>query len=449
MSHPDTTRDENDWRGSRRTLLASVAGLGLSPMLRPGGWIATPVASPATECLRDFAYVCAALVLAAHEQADLEPLAGVRYQTSVLVLTPEAAVAALGWGDEAVRRIFAAGARQLYAYVAVNQVQLRSFVINLVEAATSEGAETIFQELSKLWPQEAMHAATPDEAPDADSSFVGAVRGAQTGVDQDQAQNWLFGGVRFGSLAVIWQVGFQAEMPDPALAAPINRVLRDYLTDQGASSRRGASLAFLLTIPAQPHIAVGQTILDGTVLGYADWDDATMHERQVRAASAGVVNELSGSFRGPGRLAPNMFIEEFATAEQARQFVAMFMRDEANDQNLGVARRPLGADEFSLTGWDDWQASAIRVQQGQHGALGMSVAAHLGAFGVYVEVLDDVSSDAAAAPPGRGDAALRAWSAMAHQLLEPAQAAARNPPDAAGRAIFPPPLPAFADPLAR
>ena len=48
-------------------------------------------------------------------------------------------------------------------------------------------------------------------------------------------------------------------------AVDLKSELRDYLTDQGASSRRGASLAFLFPIPEQPAIGIGQTILDGTV----------------------------------------------------------------------------------------------------------------------------------------------------------------------------------------
>ncbi len=437
-----------DWSGSRRTLLGIATGLWLSTRL-PQESMATPVPTPVTGGLRDFAYVCAALILAGQEQADLEPLADVRYQQAYLLLTPEATVAQLAYPEDVAEGIFAAGATQLYAYVALNQDQSRALVVNLVEATTPDGAETIFQAMRQLVPQPDSRSATSEEAPDADSSFVGKGYGAQNGIEQYEPRNWVFGGVRFGRLVAIWQVGFQPETPDPALTAPINRVLRDYLRDQDASSRRGASLAFLLTIPEQPRISIVQTMLDGTVLGYWNWDAAEIARRQALAARLGIVNELNGSFHGPDRLILNTIIDELATAEQAGQYMASLRRDQpAIDQRQGMTRRLLGADEFSLTGWDDWQASAILIQQGDHSALGVDVVARLGTFLVYVEALDDTSGEAASAPPGRGHDALREWSAIAYQLLAPMPAVARHPPDAVARAVFPPPLPAFADPLA-
>lgn len=438
--------DGTDWRGSRRTLLAGVAGLGLPKVLQPEWTMATPV--PAPNGLRDFAYVCGGLILAAHDQADLEPLADVRYQTALLLLTAEAAVAAPIYTEDVGDRIFAAGATQLYAYVAANEDQTRALVINLVEATTPDGAETIVQTLRQQWPQLAARPSSPDEAPDADSSFVGTLHGRQKGVEDAVAQDWVFGGVRFGNLVAIWQVGFQTGTPDPALAAPINRVLRDYLSDQHVSSRRGASLAFLATIPEQPHIGIAQFALDSTVLGYWHWDADKLAEHQAEAERVGLVNGFGGSYRGPGRLAPNMFIDEFATAERARQYFASYRHDQpANDQALGVTRRALGADEFSLTGWDEWDASAVRVQREDYGSLGMAFIGLLGAFVVYVEVLDDVSPDAADTPPDRGGAALHEWSAIAKELLAPMPAAARHVSSAEARAVFPPLLPAFADPL--
>ena len=105
--------------------------------------MATPVPSPASVGLRDFAYVCAGLTLAAQERDDLELLADVRYQQSMLLLTPEAIVTKLGYPEDVAGGIFAAGARQLYAYVALNQDQSRGLVINLVEATTAAGARQI------------------------------------------------------------------------------------------------------------------------------------------------------------------------------------------------------------------------------------------------------------------------------------------------------------------
>ena len=85
------------------------------------------------------------------------------------------------------------------------------------------------------------------------------------------------------------------------------------------------------------------------------------------------------------------------------------------------------------------------------GALGVVVSGLLDTFLMYVEAVDEVLPDTLStpsAPPGKDDPALRQWSAMAHQLLAPVPAAARNASVPAARAIFPPPLPAFADPLA-
>jgi hypothetical protein len=61
---------------------------------------------------------------------------------------------------------------------------------------------------------------------------------------------------------------------------------------------------------------------------------------------------------------------------------------------------------------------------------------------------DDVTGTPALPVPRRDDPALRQWSAIAHQFLAPIPAAARRVPSLVARAIFPPPLPAFADPLA-
>src|SRR4051812_11034065 len=124
--HDDATRMQHrtGWSGSRRTLLSAAAGLWL-PRVLPAERVATPVPQPATAGLRDFAYVCAALMLEAQERDDLQALAGVRYEKSWLVLTPEAAVAANLYADPDARRIFAYDARQLYAYAAANPDESR------------------------------------------------------------------------------------------------------------------------------------------------------------------------------------------------------------------------------------------------------------------------------------------------------------------------------------
>jgi hypothetical protein len=452
--------DLTGWSGSRRTLLGAAAALGL-PILLPGcdvtiGTVegekpADRVPQLATP-LRDFAYVCAALMLEAHERDDWKALADLRYQPgpkSALYLTPEALVAAQVSTEADARRIFADGAKQLYLYVAANTDDSRGLVLSLVEATTPEGADNILQTFRRLWPQDAVQLATADEAPDADSGYLGTMHFAQPGADSSRGRYWRFGGVRFGSLVAAWQVGFQTASPDPAMAAPINRLLRDYLTDLGTTARRGASLAFLLTVPEQPTISIVQTGLEGTVLGYWDWDEARIAKRQAEATSAGIVNVLGGSFRGPGRLALNLIISEHASAEQARANFASLQHDQpTTDQQFGVTRRALASDEFRLTGWDDWQASAVRVQRDDYGSLGVVVAALLDTFRVYVEAVDEVLPETVSAPPGKDDPALRQWSAMAQQLLAPMPAAARNASDSAARAIFPPPLPAFTDPLA-
>jgi hypothetical protein len=447
--HKDATRmrDRTGWGGSRRTLLSAAAGLCL-PTLLPQGRLATPIPQPTPSGLRDFAYVCAALRLEAQERDDLTPLADVRHKASVLALTPEALVAAKVYAEEDARRIFADGAYQLYAYAAENTDASRLMVVSLVEATTPEGAENILQTFRHLWPQDTSHPATPDEAPDADSAFLGTMYAAQPGADPSNAYYWRFCGLRFGSIVAAWQVGFRMETPDLALAVPINRLLRDYLTDRGTTAGRGASLAFLLTVPEQPTISIVQTVLEGTGLGYWDWDEAEIAKRQAETTSAGGVNELLGSFRGPGRLPLDLIISECASAEQARQYLTSEQHDQpANDQQFGITRRALASDEFRLTGWDDWQASAFRVQLDEYGTLGVVVDALIHTFVIHVEAGDEVSPDTVSAPPGKDDPALRQWSAMAQQLLAPIPATAQQPPVLAARALFPPPLPAFADPL--
>ena len=245
-----------------------------------------------------------------------------------------------------------------------------------------------------------------------------------------------------------WQVGFRTETPDLALAVPINRLLRDYLTDHGTTARRGASVAFLLTIPEQPRISINQTVLDGTVLGYWDWDEAEIAQRQAITEKIGAANELLGNFQGPGRLARGTSIDEFISAEQARDYFAWYRQNQpSGDPRLGVTRRPLASDEFALTGWDDWQATALRQHTDQSSFGGVFVDALIDAFLVHVDAGDELSPDMATTVSGRDDPTLRQWSAMAQQLLAPIPATAQQPPGLAARAVFPPPLPAFADPL--
>jgi hypothetical protein len=440
-------RDRTGWGGSRRTLLSAAAGLCL-PTLLPQGRLATPIPQPTPSGLRDFAYVCAALRLEAQERDDLKPLADVRLKASVLALTAEALVAAKLFAEGDARRIFTDATRQRYTYGTANTDASRLMLVTLVEATPPEGADDIFQLSTAGWRQYGPDQATPDLAPDADNAFLGGRYGAQRGQDPSIAYYWLLCGLRFGSMVAVWQVGFRTETPELALAVPINRLLRDYLTDHGTTARRGASLAFLLTVPEQPIISISQTVLEGTVLGYWDFNEAVMAKRQAEATSVGVVNELLAYFHGPDRLAPSIFIDEFASAEQARHYFVSLQHDQpANDQRLGVTRRALASDEFRLTGWDDGQASSFQNLRGQEGLLGVSVEALIDTFQVHVEVGDVVPADTATTEPGRDDPALRQWSAMAQRLLAPIPATAQHPPGLAARALFPPPLPAFAGPL--
>jgi hypothetical protein len=177
-------------------------------------------------------------------------------------------------------------------------------------------------------------------------------------------------------------------------------------------------------------------------------DEALIAEQQAFIERVGGMNGLLGEFAGPGSLKIVNTIAEFRTVGHASRYYASIPELVAKDKPQGATSRRLASGELSLSGWDDWRADADQIPAPDGVLQKVRVTAITGSFVLAASVGDKMPPDMGTAVPATGDATLRQWSAIAQQLLASVPNTARTVPDLAARAVFPPPVSAFPDPLA-
>lgn len=444
MTLASTFELPGDLRSRRRLLGAAVGGLlvGLS-----GAPCAANVSTPATQVtggpLRDFANVAAALMRMVATEAALQPLAGLRFDSHTLVLSPDPDSVLGGLDADEAARIFTAGGRQVYVYTARDEHASRVLVLHLVEASDVAGAAAALDVLrSALDPVPPVLEENP-LAPGAERSYFLEGNGALEGVEQSSAV--MVSGQQLGMIMARWAVQLPAA-PGREVAIDMNTALRDLVESSAGAT---TSLAPCLVIPMQPRLSLGQSIIGGDLVGQATMAPTAIAAAQATTNAHQLVNEVFMTCEGPGSLRIQTFVNEMADVSAGEAYFPYMQGrlDELYRQQQAIVRSP-GGDALTFTDWDAGVVHQIMLPLGAQRALrAVSAVGRIGRIIVQITAgsirpaVDVMDLPPTAAPEWQ------AWREMVRQLMQPVPVAAREM--AAGqRAGFPPPLAMFADPPA-